>query len=275
MRCETVCVLLEDDFVPAYRAMALQKLVDQTPVEISLVVINDEPCRLRDRSLRNLLRRSRNWGAWLPVWAVTEFSRTIRGPPAYDEPRHFSTVDALTNADVVRCSPNWEDEIWRSIPGPVVDRIANEADVAVRFGFGLLTGRILDAPDCGVLSFHFGDIRKYRGRIGPLWEFIDGEGSVGVTLQQLTDRIDGGRIVAIDHVSIHDHDTYGAIKCQQRTSAMSEILVDGVANLNDPDFEPIVPDSLGTYRSAPDALEVLQFLRKNGANTVRRELSAL
>ncbi|MFC4248226.1 formyltransferase family protein [Natribaculum luteum] len=225
--------------------------------------------------MRYLFRRSRDWGAWLPVWAVTELSRTIRGPPSHDEPRHFSTIDALANADVVRCSPTWEDEIWRSIPDPVVDRIADEADVAVRFGFGLLMGRILDAPDCGVLSFHFGDIREYRGRIGPLWEFIHGEGSVGVTLQQLTGQIDGGRIVAIDHVPLHDHDTYGAIKRRQRTSAMSELLIDGLTNLNNPDFEPTVPDSLGTYRSAPSALEVLAFLRKNGANAVRRELSVL
>lgn len=273
MRCETVCVLLEDDFLPAYRATALRELVDRTAVEIPLVIINDESRRFRDRSIRYLLGRSRNWGAWLPVWAGTELSRAIRGPPSYDEPRHFSTVDALANANVVRCSPDRESEIWRSIPDPVVDRIADETDVVVRFGFGLLTGRILDAPDCGVLSFHFGDIRKYRGRIGPLWEYIGGEGSVGVTLQQLTDQIDGGRIVAIDHVPVHSHDTYGAIKRRQRTSVMSELLIDGLANLNSPEFEPTVPDSLGTYRSAPSVRETLAFLRKHGTNAIRRQLS--
>ncbi len=214
-------------------------------------------------------------GAWLPVWAATKLSRAIRGAPSYDEPRHFSTVDALANANVVRCSPDWEDEIWRSIPDPVVDRVADETDVVVRFGFGLLTGRILDAPDCGVLSFHFGDIRKYRGRIGPLWEYIHGEDSVGVTLQQLTDQIDGGRIVAIDHVPVRDRDTYGAIKRRQRTDVMSELLIDGLANLNDPGFEPTAPDSLGTYRSAPSVRETLAFLRKHGTSAVRRELATL
>ncbi|MHC3438237.1 formyltransferase family protein [Natrialbaceae archaeon A-gly3] len=274
MRCQTACVLLESDFLPDFQASALQTLTDRTAVEISLVVVNDDPCRLRDRSLEYLLERARSWGPWLPVWAGAGLSRAITGPPAYDERRHYSTVDALADADVVRCSPEWEDDVWRSIPDPVADEIAAEADVAIRFGFGLLTGRILEALECGVLSFHYGDIREHRGCIGGLWEFLEGERSAGVTLQQLTDQIDGGRIVAVDHVPVYDHDTYGAIKRRQRTSILGELLVEGVQNLNDPDFDPVVPDSLGVYRSAPTTLEVLRYLRKNTVNRLRRGFSS-
>ena len=273
MRCQTVCVFLEGDFLPEYQASALQELADRAPVEISLVVVNTDSCRLRDRSTGYLLERARSWGPWLPIWAGTKVSRTVKGPPAYDERRHYSTVDALADADVVQCSPEWEDDVWRSLPDPVVDEIAAEVDVAIRFGFGLLTGRVLEEIECGVLSFHFGDIREYRGCIGGIWEFLEGERSAGVTLQQLTDRIDGGRIVADDHVPIYDHDTYGAIKRRQRASVLGDLLVEGMQNLNDPNFEPAVPDSLGVYRSTPTTLEVLRYLRKNTANRIRRGLS--
>ncbi len=269
MCCETVCVLLEDEYVPAYQASALRELTDRASVDVSLVVINDESRRLYDRSPGYLLERARSWGPWLPVWAGISISRAIDGPPAYDEPCHYSTVDALADAAVLRCSPDWVDDTWRSLPDPVVDEIAAEADVVIRFGFGLLTGRILEAVEHGVLSFHFSDIREYRGRIGALWEFIHDERSTGVTLQQLTRRINGGRIVAVDDVPIYDHDTYGAVKRRQRTSLLGELLVEGITNLNDPDFEPAIPERLGTYRSAPTTREVLQFLRKNSANKLR------
>ncbi|WP_265107810.1 formyltransferase family protein [Halosolutus halophilus] len=259
--------------MPAYQTMVLQELVDRTDVDISLVVINDETHRLRDRSPFDLFGRARTWGAWLPVGAAIVLTRAVRGPPAYDTPRPFSSVDALADADVVRCSPNWEGDVWRSIPDPVVDEIADRSDVVVRFGFGLLTGRILDAPEHGVLSFHFSDIREYRGRIGALWEFIDDEDSVGVTLQQLTRQVDGGRIVAADDVPIYDRDTYGRIKRRQRTTLMGELLVEGIRNLSDDDFEPTAPDELGTYRSAPTVLEVLRYVRKNGANKIRHGFS--
>lgn len=270
MRCHSVCVLLEDEFAPAYQLSALQELADRTDVEIPLVVINDGSRRLRDRSPGQLLERARSWGSWLPVWAGVELSRAIDGPPDYDEPHHYSTVDALVEANVIRCTPDREDEIWSSIPGPVVEEVAAEADVAIRFGFGLLTGPILEDLECGVLSFHFGDVREYRGRIGGLWEFLEGEPTAGVTLQQLTSRVDGGRIVAVDHVPIYDHDTYGAIKRRQRTSILGDLLVDGIGNLNDPEFEPTAPESLGTYRSGPTSLEVLRYLRKNAVKKLRR-----
>ncbi|QFU84654.1 formyltransferase family protein [Natronorubrum aibiense] len=274
MRCNSVCVLLQNDVMPAYQASAIQYLVDETAVEIPLVLINDDPRCVQDRSLQYLLGEARSWGLWLFVWASDVLTRTLRGPPAYDEPRHYTSVDALADADVVRCSPNREDEYWTSLPDDVVDRIAAETDVALRFGFGLLTGRVLDALECGVLSFHFSDIREYRGRIGALWEFLDGESTVGITLQQLTDRVDGGRIVAVEDVPIYEHDTFDAVKRRQRTTVLGQLLVDGITTFNDPTSDPFTPASLGTYRKAPSAIEVLQFVGKNSTNRIRSVFSS-
>ncbi|WP_049896740.1 formyltransferase family protein [Natrialba chahannaoensis] len=272
MDCERVCLLLDDECCPAYQLAAVRELAAHTTVEIPLVVINDETFRLREQSPAYLVRRLRSWGTWAPVCGATAVSRAIRGPPSYDERYHYSTVNALDDAAVVRCSPHWEDDRWRSLPGPVIDTITAETDVAVRFGFGLLTGRILEALEYGVLSFHFGDIREYRGRIGTVWEYLADEPSAGVTLQQLTRRVDGGRIVAVDDVPIGPRDTYGAVKRRQR-SILGELLVEGLQKLNEPGFEPMVPESLGPYRSSPTVRELGRFLRKNGTNVVRRAVA--
>lgn len=202
----------------------------------------------------------------------TELVRSIRGRPAYDEPRHISTVDAFTGADVVGCTPERTDELWATLPEPIVGRLAAETDVVIRFGFGLLTGRILNAPEYGVLSFHYSDIRDYRGRIGGLWEFIGDDSKAGVTLQQLTDRIDGGRIVALEQVPIEATNTYQDLKHRQRDPTTATALVDGIRNLNDPEFEPTAPETLGTYYTAPTPLEVARYLRKNTANKLKQLL---
>ncbi|APW97410.1 formyl transferase [Halobiforma lacisalsi AJ5] len=270
MSCTDIGVLLDGEYPPAYQTAALEKVDAETAADVSLVVVNEESRSIRDRSLRRQARRAWSWGAWLPVWKGTELLRSIRGRPAYDEPRHVSTVDAFAGADVVGCTPNRRDELWATLPDPIVDRLAAETDVVIRFGFGLLTGRILEAPEYGVLSFHYSDIRDYRGRIGGLWEFIADDSKAGVTLQQLTDRIDGGRIVALEQVPIEDTDTYQDVKHRQRDPATGTVLVDGVRNLNDPGFEPAAPDTLGTYRTAPTLLEVARFLRKNNANKLKQ-----
>ncbi|RKD94794.1 formyltransferase family protein [Halopiger aswanensis] len=273
MSCTDIGVLLDGEYLPAYQTAALEKVSAETAADVSLVVVNQESRSLRHRSLRRQARRAWSWGAWLPVWTGTELLRSVRGRPAYDEPRHVSTVDVFAGADVVGCTPERTDDLWATLPDPIVDRLAAETDVVIRFGFGLLTGRILNAPEHGVLSFHYSDIRDYRGRIGGLWEFIGDDSNAGVTLQQLTDRIDGGRIVALEHVPIEETDTYQDLKHRQRDPTTGTVLVDGVRNLNDPEFEPAAPDTLGTYRTAPTPLEVARYLRKNNANKLRRLLS--
>lgn len=273
MSCTDIGVLLNGEYLPAYQMAAIERVRAETRADVSLVVVNEESRSLRDRSLRHLVRRTWSWGAWLPVWKGTELLRSIRGRPVYDELRHVSTVDAFAGADVVGCTPDRTDELWETLPDPIVDRLAAETDVVLRFGFGLLTGRILDAPEYGVLSFHYSDIRDYRGRIGGLWEFVGSDSKAGVTLQQLTDRVDGGPIVALEQVPIDETDTYQDLKRRQRDPTTGTVLVEGIRNLNDPEFEPVTPSTLGTYRTAPTLLEVARYLRKNNANKFKQLLS--
>jgi methionyl-tRNA formyltransferase len=123
--------------------------------------------------------------------------------------------------------------------------VAADCDVVVRFGFGLLEGPILTAPEYGVLSTHGSDIREYRG-MGPKVSFVEGDDSASVTLQQLTDEIDGGRIVEVasrDLPSPHTlDDVLGAVHELQ-----AGIYATGIDKLREASFEPVEPESLGSY----------------------------
>lgn len=163
----------------------------------------------------------------------------------YLRSRPIEAVDCLSAAAFHECHPVPAGGAWSTLPEETTDLLAAECDVVLRFGFGLLEGRVLDAPEHGVLSTHGSDIRKYRG-LGPKASFYNGDSTVGVTLQQLTEEIDGGRIVAVAERELPRYhtldDAYGAVYAMQ-----SEIYAEGIAKLMRDDFAPWEPESLGRY----------------------------
>jgi hypothetical protein len=73
-----------------------------------------------------------------------------------------------------------------------------ELDFILRSGFNIIRGEILSVPRYGVWSFHHDDIEKYRGGPPAFWEIFYGDSKTGVTLQRLTDRLDGGVVLKRD-----------------------------------------------------------------------------
>ncbi len=77
-----------------------------------------------------------------------------------------------------------------------IDEIKNfKPDVILRFGFRILKGDILTAATHGIISLHHGDTDFYRGGPPAFWEVVNKEPVTGVTVQQLTENLDGGFIL--------------------------------------------------------------------------------
>ncbi len=125
------------------------------------------------------------------------------------------------------------------------------SDVVVNFEHEILRGRILFEPKYGILSFHSGDVRKYRGRPAAFWQFINGENEIGVTLQRLTDDLDGGFPIVIKSADISDASTYWEVKVKQNR-LYDDMLVEGIRLIQDPDFSIERPDELGDLTRQED-----------------------
>lgn len=69
------------------------------------------------------------------------------------------------------------------------------AHFLLRFGYGLIKGRILEATPYGVWSFHHDDPEVVRGVPSNFWEIYHGIPVNGAILQRLTDKIDAGPIL--------------------------------------------------------------------------------
>jgi methionyl-tRNA formyltransferase len=252
-----LCVLA-DPYLRAYQARSLENAVAELGIDIPLVIVNNPETPDIDpdlkasaangrigfatvRAFTNYLLRERAWALVYAEKKITEqfgadFPSTNRVP--------VEAVSCFSDAKIRHVTPI-TDGNWIELPSPTVDLIEANCDVAVRFGFGLIAGDVLSAPEYGVLSFHPADIRRYRG-LGTPQAWIDDRETIGVTLQQLTDEIDGGRIVACGETDVTECPTLWEAY-ENVYDLFPTVLVEGLENLRDPSFEPVEPDSLGPY----------------------------
>lgn len=266
-----VAILVGDEYVERWRWNALASLAAEPDVQITHVVVNDgsEQSSTAKRPLgfvRDAFRRLREY----PLWSLVGIGRLLTPDPAYVRPVHIDSIAAISNAEKLSCAPISVGSFWNELPDETVDRL-EDVDVIVRFGFGMLKGRILDVSTYGVLSYHPGDIRAYRGQPGGFWEFLAGDSRMGVTVQRLNDTLDGGEIAALEHIDIGDANTWQEV--QARAYATAEgMLVPAVRTLTDEDRGVAHPDRLGDLYTIPNGWPVVRYVWKNTRGRVRNAL---
>lgn len=243
--------VLADRSLTEWQQRALEYAREQVDVNYKLVVVDESTTERTSATsyLRAPVQLYREYGFWPLVILDYSIWARLSGNDGYYNQRQrvpIKDVAVLSDAEHIPVEPLVEDA-WREIPTPVVDRLREECDVAIRFGFGLLCGDILDAPKYGVLSFHPADITEYRGQ-GPEQTFIQDDDVGGSTLQRLSESIDGGEIIARCHIDVSDARTLEEV-WRRINELQIQLLSDGLANLLDSEFSPEQPRKLGEYHS--------------------------
>ncbi|MFC7071763.1 formyltransferase family protein [Halovenus rubra] len=254
-----ICVLA-DPYLRDCDIRALVHAIDELDVTISLVIVNEPIQQNIDQEAAadavneniglqtvklfwDVLKKERFWTF---VIAEQKLLDQFSTADTLEEQTPVEEVSCFQDAEIKRVQPI-RDGNWNELPPEIVSQVEDRCDVAVRYGFGLLRGDILSAPEWGVLSFHPADIRRYRG-LGPPQAYLDGRETIGVTLQRLTDEVDAGEIIAFDEAEIAKTDTLWDIYPRVH-DVQVELLAKGLSQLSDPDFEPTVPDEMGPYYS--------------------------
>lgn len=250
-----VCLLVDGRTIPEWQHRALQRMVDETAAEITVVVSNQ---RTEERSVVDRLRRAVELREWTVVWLLRSlFAKPVplRDPVRVDEQAYCA------DAEWIDCTPERVDGWKNRIPAPMVDRLTDRADVAVRFGFGFLVGPLLTELEYGVLSYHHGDFREYRGQPAGCWEFIHGRDRVGITLQRINDQLDAGEAVTIKSVDIAEARTYAEIRGRLYAES-DDLLATAMANIEDGALGASTVADLGPLYTIPRGTPVLRFLLK-------------
>ncbi|HVL96895.1 MAG TPA: formyltransferase family protein [Solirubrobacteraceae bacterium] len=242
-------VLLVPAVLDSFFTRALASVLDDPQLDVVGALVERRPRGSRLRVLRRELRKGR--GGFVLVMAARRLRRTrsgggepaiaflerhgVRGWPVSDL-YAFETIALLRSLD---------------------------ADCAVRSGFGIIREPVLSIPQRGMLSYHHGDIRRYRGQPVAFWELYNGEREMAVTVQLLSERLDAGRIVVQRPVPIRPTDSWRDLR-QRAYDAGVDMLHEACRLVARDDFVPEVvpPEQLGDLYTLPNLRQWLGLQRR-------------
>ena len=203
----------------AFEQAVLEPFLSGSDHTLSGCVIDARPSRPLGQKVRDNLRRGR--GGYVLVMALTLPLRRKR--PALPT-RSYCDEHAIPVIETAE--PYSVATISR------VSELA--ADVLVLIGgFGIVRAPLLELAPHGVLSYHHGDMRRYRGQPPGLWELYHGDSDMGVTVQRLTESLDAGEPIVERRVPIRGDDTVGSLR--ERALAVSvDMLYEAVQRIDAP-----------------------------------------
>ena len=68
-------------------------------------------------------------------------------------------------------------------------------DLIIRLESGILKGEIFKSAKKGIISFHHGDNKFYRGLPPGFWEVYNNDPTTGFVIQKLNEKLDDGEII--------------------------------------------------------------------------------
>jgi methionyl-tRNA formyltransferase len=130
-------------------------------------------------------------------------------------------------------------------------------------GFGILKAPLLSLAPEGVLSYHHGDMREYRGQPPAFWELYNGEREIGVTVQRLSEGIDCGEPIVERSFPIRNRDTLRSLSNRIFTGS-TDLMLEAVRRLEDPVFRPETITRLGRLYTLPNLRQWFMFHARVG-----------
>jgi folate-dependent phosphoribosylglycinamide formyltransferase PurN len=138
---------------------------------------------------------------------------------------------------------------------------SNNIDLLINIsGFGrMIKKSILDIPKIGTLSFHHGDLTKYRGQPAGFWELYHGEKSMSITVQLLSEKLDAGIPIVVKAINIKDDDTLISLKQKlyQESYGLLTYAINELINNNSSSKKKV--NNLGKVYTIPNLKQWVKF----------------
>ena len=222
-------------------------------------VIDSRPVpSLWQRTSENL---ARGRGGYVLVMALNRlrYSRA----PATDTSALFERL----SVPVVRTEHPYSEETLQAI------RDLRPEVIVLIGGFGILKRPLLDLAPHGVLSYHHGDMREYRGQPPAFWELYNGEQRIGVTVQRLSPGIDCGQPILERRFQIRSSDTLRSLT-QTIFAGSTDMMLAAVQRLEDSSFRAESLVSVGRLYTLPNLRQWFVFQARVGRRILAARLRA-
>lgn len=173
-----VGILLDDLTVTSWVATVIEFIEKHPNIEISFIAVNQSKSKGSSSSIVYRALRMMDRKLFKPT-----------GNPFKKVKLDLKSIDILEiTPQETRFSDRFSEEDVTKIKG-------YEVDFMLRFGFRILRGDILNSSKYGILSLHHGDTDSYRGGPPAFWEVVNKAPDTCVSLQLLTETLDGGVVL--------------------------------------------------------------------------------
>lgn len=240
MRIGVLCGSTLDTFQQA----VLKSILEDTQLEMVCAMIDERRKEsLKKRFLKNL-RRGR--GGYMLIMA---FRRYIKPKTPFVSSKVF--LESIGIACYATTTPYTPES---------VDMLKSQhLDVMILLGgYGIVKEPLLSLVPRGILSYHHGDMRKYRGQPVGFWELYNGESKMGVTVQRLSAGLDKGQPIVERDVVIHPDDTVDSLRGRAMDLSV-DMMREALRRVASPDFVPKSITKWGKVYTLPNLRQYLQL----------------
>jgi methionyl-tRNA formyltransferase len=215
----------------------LMPILKDKSFSIEFAVIDDSPEKSITQKIIKNLRKGR--GGYILIMAFQSFLT-----------RKEATVNTEEFCKENGISVHKTKDIYSTESIDIIRKISPDILLLIG-GYGILKEPLLSLTRMGVLSYHHGDMRKYRGQPPAFWELYSNEKEMGITVQILTSGLDCGIPVEEKTLEIKKDDTLK--KLQNRATKESEnMMYQALKKLSDPDFIPSKIETFGKVYTIPN-----------------------
>lgn len=135
-------------------------------------------------------------------------------------------------------------------------------DVMVMLGgFGIVKEPLLSLTPQGILSYHHGDMRKYRGQPVGFWELYNNESEMGATVQRLAAGIDKGVPIVEKTILIEKQDSVSSL-CLRAMTQSTGMMYEALNLIQQIDFSPTSIESFGKIYTLPNLRQYVMLRLK-------------
>ena len=265
-----------------WQAQCIQDLLSMDNVELSLLIIEEKPeIDLNDND-PDLLKKSANKSLLLKriknINTILSGILKLKIFHAYkkkfvltNSDKTVDLTELLRNADRIFCKVVKKQENFSEFFQDHDLKIvaSYSLDFILKFGFNTIKGEILDVPRYGIWSFHYGDMKNYRGEPPCFWEIYNNDPVSGAMLQRLTDRVDECIVVKEGYYKTNLTSYSGNIDSVHKEAAKFPMyVVRDIQNKNEHCFEALKKKNQEILSKEPTNLQMVLFFCKIGKRKI-------
>jgi methionyl-tRNA formyltransferase len=179
----------------------IQPVLEESDIEIVGVIIYHPPPKSTRSKLLSSWKKGRRTS--ILVIIIEQIIKKIKAKLQSHQPTYYSTKEFFEKQNIPIL------ELNKLYSPKSLDQISQmKGNIMYLFEYhGIVKPPIIQLYQYGVLSYHYGNMRKYRGQPAAFWEIYNHEKEMGITVQKISVGIDNGYPIEELTIPIQPHDT--------------------------------------------------------------------